>query len=135
MIPAPFRMTAEDLEGADKKTVAALEPVLAGINDTLSDVVQILTKGITADNLADEVKTVKVVVDELATFFPFKFRTSVTQPRVVVLANVQPEDAAHSLATPFVMQGYTLTDSGLISIPAICGVLAGNSYTFTFWIR
>ena len=135
MIPSPYRIIPEDLEGADKKTLAALDPMMNALNDTLNDVVQVLTGGIGSDNLADEVKSIKVTVDTLAGFFPFKFRTKVTQPRVVVLANVQPADAAHSLATPFVMQGYTLTDSGLVSIPAITGLLANNVYTLTFWVR
>ena len=135
MIPTPFRMTSEDLEGVDGKVKAAVGPILESLNLTLGDVSSILTGNVGSDNLDEEIKTIKLSIDTVAGSFPLKFKTKVVQPRVVVMANCVPSDPAHSLTTPFVMQGYGLTDFGLVSIPAITGLLASNSYTLTFWVR
>jgi hypothetical protein len=129
-------MTSEDLEGIDSKVRAGLSGVLEGLNVTLGDVVSILTKGAGGDNLNEELKAVKLVVDDtLASAFPLQFKTTVKAPRMVLLVNCQPEDPNHSLATPFVVQGYGFTDAGLVSIPAITGILASNTYALTFWVR
>ncbi len=133
MIPTPFRVTPEDL--GDAKIGQAIGPLMDSLNLTLNDVCSILTGGISADNLADQVLTVPLVVDVLADAFPLTFSTPVKKPRVMLMTNCVPKDPAHSLATPFVAQAIGLNDKGQVSVPAITGVLASNSYTLTFWIR
>lgn len=132
MTPTPFRMTDDDMTGGDSKVKAAIAPLQDALNVTLNDVVSIMTGGIGNDNLADEIKTLQLDtnVDE----FPFKFVTKVVKPRFVSVV-IQPKDPDHPNTTPRVMQGFTVTDSGLVSIPHITGLLAANKYTLTFLIR
>jgi hypothetical protein len=132
MTPTPFRVTPEDID--DSKIGQAISPLMDSLNLTLNDICNILTGRVGADNLTDEVKVVKVAVDVLASPL-VTFATKVVKPTCVVLANIVPADAAHSLATPFVLQGWSLTDSGQIQIGTVTGVLASNSYQFTFWVR
>ncbi len=131
MIPSPYRITDEDLAGADGKTRTALAPVLDALNVTINDVVSILTGGVGGDNLADEVKSLEFSYDS---GFPLIFKTTVKRPRFVSMA-CTPKDGAHSLAIPFVMQGFAVTEQGNISIPFITGTIAGQAYALTFWIR
>lgn len=132
MIPVPFRVTPEDL--GDQKIAQAIGPLMDALNLSLNDIVNILTGNVGPDNLNDEVKTLKVSVDVLASPL-VKFSTKVVKPTCVVLAHVVPAAVGHSLATPFVLQDWTLTDAGQVSIGTITGVLAANDYTLTFWVR
>ncbi len=132
MIPTPFRVTPEDF--GDAKLGESLQALIGPLNLTLNDVVSILQGNVGSDNLADEVVSQTLAVDVLADAFPFKFSTKVKKPRFVGMV-CNPKDPAHSLTTPFVMQGFSLTDSGQVSIPLITGVLASNTYSLTFLVR
>lgn len=133
MTPTPFRTTPEDMN--DAKVGQAISPLLDSLNLTLNDVINILTGNVGADNLGDELKTINLAVDTLETAFPLVFSTKVKKPQVVVLGNCVPSDPSHSLATPFQVQGFSLTDKGQVSIPAISGILASNTYKLVFWVR
>ncbi len=130
-IPTPFRITAEDL--GDAKVGDAIAPLMDALNLSLNDIVSILTGGVGPDNLKLEVKSVTLAIDTLAESFPLRFSTKVVRPTWVGMV-CNPKDPAHSLTTPFVMQGFSLTDSGQVSIPAITGVLAGNTYSLAFLV-
>lgn len=132
MIPTPFRITPEDM--SDAKVGQAIAPLMDSLNLTLNDVVSILTGGVGADNLTDDVVVQKLAVDTLASPL-LKFSTKVVKPTCVVLANIVPADPAHSFTVPFVLQGWSLTDAGQVQIGTITGVLASNTYTLTFWVR
>ncbi len=132
MIPTPFRVTPEDL--GDAKIGQAIGPLMDSLNLTLNDVCSILTGNVGDDNLNEDVVQQNLAVDALVSPL-LKFSTKVKKPRVVVLANIVPADAAHSLTTPFVLQGWSLTDAGQIQIGTITGVLASNTYQLVFWVR
>ncbi len=133
MIATPFRITPEDF--GDAKLGESLQALIGPLNLTLNDVVSILQGNVGSDNLADEVVSQTLTVDVLADAFPFKFSTKVKKPRCVVLGNCVPKDVAHDLSVPFCLQGFTLTDSGQVSVTAITGILASNTYSLTFWVR
>lgn len=127
---APFRLTPEDLEGLDRKVQAGLQPLLEALNVTLGQAVQ-------AFSLigGDELVSVNLVTEgSVADSFPLQFRTAVAQPRFVAMV-CNPKDPDHSQATPRVMQGFQLTDTGLVSIPFITGLLPSNTYSLTFLVR
>lgn len=127
----PFKCTAEDLDGLDKKTRDGMAPLLDDLNVFANQVVAAQQ----ATPSDDVVQLTLNVGAAIADSFPLVFRTSVTQPRVVVLGNIVPRDTTHSLVTPFVMQGFSITDQGLISIPLITGLRHDNEYALTFWVR
>ncbi len=126
---SPYRITPEELEGLDKKTLEGLAPLLDALNTTIQQLVS-AAQGGNGTAWAD----VNVLTGaDVADSFPLTFRTTLEgKPRGVFLANITPRDADHVLTTPFVMQGWGLTDNGMVSIPAITGLLASNSYALTF---
>jgi hypothetical protein len=126
-----YRCSGEDLVDLDKKTRYGIAPLLDSLNVSLSPLI-----GVVNSLPTDDVRTVGIAVDTtLASVFPLKFSSSVARPKVVLLTNCVPEDAAHSLATPFVAQAWQLTATGLILVPTITGILVNNKYSLTFWIR
>lgn len=126
----PFKISAEDLRGLDSKTRAALQPLLDALNVSFQQTVAAISAA-----PDDELVTVTLVTqDTVAASFPLRFKTSISQPRFVALA-VQPRSPNHVLTTPFVMQGFTITDAGLISVPSITGLLPLNTYDLTFLVR
>lgn len=126
----PYRVTDEDLAELKSDVREGMQPLLGALNVTLGDLVRI-----TGAAPSDEIRQVSLVTQtDVADAFPLTFTTSVKKPRFVSM-NCVPEDEAHSLATPFVMQGFAMTEAGLISIPAITGLLPDNEYALTFWIR
>ena len=127
---APFRVTEEDLEGLPAATRDALLPLTSSLNVTLRDVVNSIN-----GNPHEEVRTVPLQTPGALAVPVVVFATSVRQPQAVWLANCQPKDTAHILTTPFVAQGFTVTESGAIAIPAITGLLPNNVYTLTFVVR
>ena len=125
---APFKVTSEDLSGLDKKTLEGIQPLLDALNVFTNQVVS-------SQNAQSGDDVVQVTFNTDTDSFPIVFKTTVPQPRVVVLGNIRPKDQDHTLADPFVMQGFAITDAGLVSIPFITGILAANEYALTFWVR
>ena len=131
MSATPFHIVQEDLEGLDSKTKAGLEPLLNALNVTLSDLVS-ASGGVPEQWITQTLKTDATVADS----FPIVFKNPLgTKPRGVFLANIKPKDEDHSLTTPFVLNNWTLTDAGLISVSWVTGILALNTYTLTFLIK
>jgi hypothetical protein len=132
MTPAisPFKVTADDLEGLDKKTRDGIQPLLDALNASFNQVVA-AQQAVANDEIVQQTLTIDAVV---ADAFPFVFKTTVSQPRFVSMV-CNPRDPDHVLTTPFVMQGFSITDQGLISIPAITGLLPANEYALAFWVR
>lgn len=124
----PFHVTPEDLEALDPKTLEALTPLLDSLNVTLGQMTQALA--LTSAPGFVEVKL--AVGPTVADSFPLKFRNPLDRKPMWVGMNIRPKDPDHVLTTPFVMQGFNITDAGLISVPWITGVLASNSYALTF---
>lgn len=125
----PLRITAEDIPS--KKVGEAIGPLLEDLNVTIQDIVTAFAR------LPDEeLVTISLVTGAaVADSFPIRFRTAVPQPRGVVLANIVPKDPAHSLLLPFVVNGFGITDEGLVSVKWITGLLPSNGYQFTFAVR
>lgn len=128
---APFRVTPDDLPDLEKATRNGLEPLLYALNDTLSQLVPVIN-ATPLEEVRDVMVRTGLVVAES---FPLKLATSVSQPKVVVLGNCLPKDPNHSLATPFVMQGFRVSGTGVVSIQSITGMLPGNTYSLTFLVR
>ncbi len=128
---SPYRVTAEDLEGLDKKTLEGITPLLDALNTTIQQLVSAV-QGPTGQAFVD----VSLLVEtSVADSFPLTFRHGLPNtPRGVFLANITPGDGDHVLTTPFVIQGWGLTDAGLVTIQAITGLLASNSYKLTFLV-
>lgn len=131
MTPTPFRVTDEDLAALGGDVREGMQPLLGSLNITLNDVVQILTGRVGTDNLAVDLRPMEVEVADDT--FPLRFTTSVAKPRFILM-NCNPKDPAHSLTTPFVMQGFGVTEAGLISIPNITGLVVGETYSLSFLI-
>lgn len=127
---APFRVTPEDLADLDAKTRDGIQPLLDALNVTLQQLTQ------AADQAPqDQLVPATLVTDAtVADSFPFVFKHSVPKPSFVQMV-CNPKDVNHTLATPFVMQGFQLTDGGLVSIPFITGLLPLNTYNLTFLVR
>lgn len=126
----PFRITPEDLADLKAETREGLMPLLDALNVTLQELV-----AAAAATPTEEVVSVYLQTDTaVSTSFPLVFKTSVPRPTWVGMVCV-PKDQNHSLTTPFVMQGFQLTDAGLVSVPWITGLLAFNGYNLTFFVR
>lgn len=127
----PFRVTADDLPDLDAKVRAGIENLLDALNITLPQLVQ-------AAQLAPEDNVVElnfVTGATVAGSFPLTFKHGLSAaPRFVSMVCV-PKDPNHSLATPFVMQGFSITDAGLVSVPFITGLLVDQSYRLSFYVR
>lgn len=129
---SPFRVTPEDLPGLDSKTRNGLAPLL----DALNGSVQQLFLAAQAVPVEEVVSVTLQIDTSVAAMFPLTFRNPLqTRPRVVELANITPKDVNHVLTAPFVMQGWGLTDAGLVSVPWITNLLASNTYTLSFAVR
>ncbi len=96
--------------------------------------VNILTGNVGPDQLQTEIKQVTLAVDTLDKAFPLVFTTKVVSPKWVGMV-CTPKDPAHDLSVPFCLQGFSLKAQGQISIPAITGVLAGNTYNLVFRVE
>lgn len=129
-VPA-YYVTDDDLSGLDKKTLAGLSPLTGQLNLTLGQIIGAVN-GIPTDDIRQLALAIDTTFDSV---FPLTFSTTIRQPKAVVLGNCSPRDPSHSLATPFVVQNWSLTSSGLVSVPAITGLLVSNTYDLTFWIR
>lgn len=130
-VVSPYRVTPDDLEELDGKTRNGLNPLLDALNITVQQLVNVSQA--TSEDYVDVTLAVGATV---ADSFPLVFRHPLeNQPRGVFLANIRPRDQDHILTTPFVMQGFRLTDNGLVSIPWVTGVLADNTYDLTFLVR
>lgn len=129
---SPFHATPDDLGDLDKKTAQGLQPLLDQLNVVMRQLGQ-------AVNAVPDEAYVPVSIDvgtSVPDSFPITFKHGLSStPRAVLLANVQPKDVNHSLLDPFVMQGWSLTDAGLVSVPWITNLSPLNGYTFTFWVR
>lgn len=128
---SPYRVTPEDLADLDKAIRAGLQPLLDALNITLPQLVQ------AAQTVTEQYVPVTLAVGgAVADSFPLVFRHTLSRrPRAVLLANCIPRDTTHSHTTPRVIQGWSLTDLGLISIPWITGLLIDQTYDFTFLVR
>jgi hypothetical protein len=125
-----FYITAEDLPDLDKKTKVALQPLLDALNRTLGSLVP------QANEVPErEYKTLNVAVNSLSSTFPIIFKSSVVSPKSVILSNIRPISPGHDLSIPFVVQGWTITSKGLISITSITGLLPNEAYSLTFTIE
>jgi hypothetical protein len=127
---APFRVTQEDLAGLDRKTQAALQPLLEALNVTLGQIVSELEAQSSDQLVSFNLTTGAVVADS----FPLVFKTTVAKPVFVDMV-CNPKDGDHAHTDARVMQGFQLTDAGLVSIPFITGLLPDNSYQLTFRVR
>lgn len=127
----PFKLTADDLAGLDNKTREGIQPILDALN-TFANQVVAAQQAVAGDDVVQLTLNTGPVVEDS---FPFVFRSTVTRPRVVTLGNIVPKDTTHTLVDPFVIQGFALTDAGLISIPAITNLLPDNEYALTFLVR
>jgi hypothetical protein len=125
---APFRTTDEDLAELDSKTREGLQPLLGALNITLQETVAAF-----ANMPSISVMPVTLVTDTTAAdSFPLVFKHNLgTTPRWVGMV-CNPKDPAHVLTTAFVMQGFQLTDAGLVSVPWITGILPSSTYNLAF---
>lgn len=126
----PYRLTPEDVPDLDKKTSAALEPLFAALNTTLPPLVQAVAAA-SSQFVSVNLAVGAVVADS----FPILFRHGLPRVVSVRLDNVQPNDPNHVLTAPWVMQGWGLTDDGLVLVPYVTGLLASNSYLLSFEVR
>lgn len=133
MIPivSPYRLTPEDLAGLDSKTRSNLSPLLDALNTTLPQLVA------ASQAVSEQYVDVPLVVGAtVAASFPLLFRAAaIARPLAVLLANLRPRDVNHVLTAPFVVQGWSLTDNGLVSVPWITGLLVNNTYDVTFLVK
>lgn len=126
----PFRVTSEDLAGLDRKTQAGLQPLLEALNVTLSQAVAALAAQPVEQLVSVTLRTGTTV----AASFPLVFKTAVVKPSWVdMVCNPKSPDHAHTNAR--VMQGFQLTDAGLVSIPFITGLLSDSTYQLTFLVK
>lgn len=127
---APLRITPEDLEGLDNKTREGLQPLLDALNIFAQE-----TVAAAAAQTGEQLVPVTLVTQAtVADSFPLVFRHAVARPTWVGMV-CNPKDPDHTLAAPFVMQGFQLTDNGLVSVPWITGLLPSSTYFLTFLIR
>jgi len=127
---APFRVTPEDLAGLDRKTMAALQPLLEALNITLGQTVAALAAVSNAAVVSVTLRTGAAVADS----FPLEFRTPVARPVWVGMA-CTPRNINESNATARVQQGFRLTDAGLVSIPFVTGLAVNSTYDLVFLVR
>ena len=129
---SPLKITPEDLEELDSKTRNGLGPLLDGLNVFAQQAVQAINSHANEQYVSVSLQTDAAVSDS----FPLVFRHGLSaRPQLVMLANIMPKDPDHVLTSPFVMQGWSLTDGGLVSVPWITGLLASNAYTLTFIVK
>lgn len=129
-VVSPYRVTDEDLPDLDAKTREGIAPLLDSLNTVVPQLVD-ATHALPTEQLIEMTLVTEAAV---ADSFPLVFKHSVPKPRWVGMV-CNPKDQSHSLATPFVMQGFQLTDAGLVSIPNITGLLPDNTYSLTFLIK
>lgn len=129
---SPFKLTPDDLDGIDRKTRDGLGPLLDALNVTMQQLVQAVNSA-QSSRFVPVVLVTDAVVDDS---FPIVFKHGLaSRPSDVSLANILPKDPDHVLTTPFVMQGWGLTDASLVSVPAVTGLLPLNSYTLVFRVQ
>lgn len=130
MTVASYRVTPDDLPDLDRATQDGLQPLLDALNVTLPQLVRY------TEAAGEQYINLKLVVEAtVAASFPLVFKQALPTVRSVFLANIRPADVNHDLTTPFVLQGWSLTDQGLVSVPWITGLLASNSYDLTFLVK
>lgn len=130
-IVSPYRLTQEDLPDLKSDLRNGLSPLLDALNITLPQLVQAVQA------VGEQYVPVTLVVGALiAEKFPLLFRHQLeARPRGVFLANIAPRNSDHIKTAPFVLQGWTLTDNGLVSVPWITNLLASNTYDLTFLVK
>lgn len=125
----PLRVTPEDLPDLDKKTRNGLAPLLEAINVFAQQVVA--ATGATPDAV---VPVTLVTGGAVADSFPLLFRSPIKRPTYVGMT-CTPRNPDHVLTTPFVAQGFSLTNNGFISIPSITGLFIDQTYDLAFLVR
>lgn len=130
MIVSPYRITPEDLPDLDKKTLAGITPLLEALNTTVPQLVQ-GSQAVGSQFVPVTLQVGAVVADS----FPILFRHALPRVVSVRLDNIAPGDVNHVLTAPWVMQGWTLREGGLVAIPFVTGLLASNSYRLSFEVR
>lgn len=125
----PYRVTPEDLPELDKKTREGLRPLLDALNITVQQLVA-------ADSAKffDLQTSTLVVGAAVADSFPYRFKHALGRRPIFIGMTLRPRDEDHVLTDPWVMQGWSLTEEGLVSVPWITGLLPSNSYDLTFLI-
>lgn len=134
MTPTPFRFVI-DSEGLDSKVRVGIQPLADSLNVSVGNIVDILTGNVGSDNLGDEIRQVQVAtLASVSDSFPLVFKTKVLRPQFVAMT-VTGYPAAQDLTLPIAMQGFGVTDQGLISIPWITNLMVSSKYSFAFWVR
>ncbi len=131
MSVAPYRVTPEDLSELDAKTLEGISPLVDALNITVPQLVQAADAAPVEQWVDITLATGATVADS----FPLVFKCLLAKPRGLFLANIRPKDPDHIKTTPFVVQGFALTDAGLMSVPWITGLLADNTYFLTLLVR
>lgn len=128
-IVSPYHVTAEDLD-LDKKTLEGITPLVEALNVTVPQLVAV------AQTVGEvSVEHTVAIGAAVADSFPLVFKNPLPQRPTWVGLTVRPKNVNHVLTAPWVMQGWNLTDQGLISIPWITGLLVDQTYQLTFAVR
>lgn len=129
-VVSPYRLTPEDLPDLDSKTRNGLAPLTDALNVTLPQLVA--AAGAVTTAYADVTLVTGAVV---ADSFPLRFRNPLSYTPRWVAMSLRPKDPDHVLTTPFAMQGWSLTDNNLISVPFITGLTVDQTFFLTFEVR
>src|SRR5687768_10540999 len=106
-VVSPYRITPDDLPELKSDVRNGMAPLLDGLNITIPQLVQ--ASQASNEDYVDVTLAVGAVV---ADSFPLVFRHRLAmRPRGVFLANTSPRDVDHVRTTPWVAQGFELTDN------------------------
>lgn len=125
-----YRLTADDLDGLDKKTVSGLEPLIDALNLTLGQLVPVVNNEPAVDQRVITFQTGGTIPES----FPLLLRSSITNPASVIVGNIVAADRNHDYTVPSVVNGFYLTSSGSIAVRYISGLNANSKYTLTLVI-
>lgn len=128
----PYRVVSEDLD-LKNDVKEGLADLLDSLNVTVPQLVQ-------AASATPEENYVNVTLQTDATVedsFPLTFKHGLTsRPRLVLLANIDTDEStAFGRIDPWVLNGWTLTDNGLVSVTWITNLVAPAKYDLTFYVR
>lgn len=126
-----YKITAEDLDGLDKKTKDGLDPLVSALNYTIP----LLVSTVNSTPIIDWVSFTFTTGTIAAASFPLAFSSIVKNVKGVSFGNFQPVGAGADYTNPWAMQGWKVNAQGNIAINFITNLQPNTKYSVTFKVE
>lgn len=139
-VPISYRLTDDDLAQIDAKVRKAIEPLLDSLQMTIPTLVNILTKGVTTDNILEDLLTIQITPfvtgADPNSIFPLLVSSKVVSyPKIFQIINCTPAKPTTPITTLPAFGPWSLTDKGGVLISRIDNLVPNAKYNLTVYFR